>query len=361
MVKKLICLAIALLPLAQAEAATRRRAATPPPLFPHCTMVTGTAAVTFTRDDGRTLAPTAERLTGIGYTYGLTATDEPDTLMAWHKDDLILSTDSGCSWRVVATIPEAEFPPTLVAAPGGRVYAWSDNRQFLVRHDARGTVKLKSPAVFVGFGVNPGNADHVRAGSDEGAIWESVDGGETWHVLSTLRTDPQIPMFYRFAFDPADLDHVVAGTLGSGTYYTYDGGRVWRKSQGIDRANAFNGVISAAKGEHVWFMALDVATSGRHIYLSKDGGATFSPVVAEGGGVKLINGPTMAAHPRNPNVLYFVFGSYFQGYGTDLFRYDAASDRLSVTHNDHHGIDSIAFAPGDPNVMYLGLEVEAGR
>jgi hypothetical protein len=55
-------------------------------------------------------------------------------------------------------------------------------------------------------------------------------------------------------------------------------------------------------------------------------------------------------------VLYFVFGTYFPGYGTDLFRYDHATRALTLTHSDYDGIDAIAFSRRDPSVMYLGIE-----
>ena len=68
----------------------------------------------------------------------------------------------------------------------------------------------------------------------------------------------------------------------------------------------------------------------------------------------------MAADPHDQNVVYFVFGTRFQGYGTDLFRYDAATRSLTMTHSDNHDINSIAFSPVDPTLMYLGLEYEGG-
>src|SRR5512142_1597435 len=54
-------------------AGERRRSVAFPHSFPSCTVVTGTPAVTFTRNWGQTLAPVAERLEGVGYTYGLAA------------------------------------------------------------------------------------------------------------------------------------------------------------------------------------------------------------------------------------------------------------------------------------------------
>src|ERR671917_200696 len=98
-----------------AEAQNVRRRATGQKPFPSCLRITGTAAVTFTRDEGGTLTPSAETLSGVGYTYGLTVLDQPNTLMAWHKNDLILSTDAGCSWRVVQTFTDWDFPPRLAA------------------------------------------------------------------------------------------------------------------------------------------------------------------------------------------------------------------------------------------------------
>jgi hypothetical protein len=56
-------------------------------------------------------------------------------------------------------------------------------------------------------------------------------------------------------------------------------------------------------------------------------------------------------------VMYFVFGSYFQAYGTDIYRYDAGTDQLTVEHNAYDGIDAIAFKRDNASVMYLGLEV----
>lgn len=364
--KRPLLIAFVLLCAASADAAPIRRAVAVPPPFPPCAMITGTPAVTFTRDQGATLAPTAEPLTGTGYTYGLAVLDAPGSLLAWHKNDLIASSDHGCSWRVIATFTDIEFPPRIEPAKGGRAYAWSDNRSFLVRYDARGAVKLKQPVAFVGFGVNKDSADIIRGAGADGSIWQSIDAGESWERIGGLRGDVDPIIYYRFAFDPADLDHIVAGTTIAGAYYTFDGGRNWRRSAlGSGMSNVFNLVISPADAQVVWAMALDLVendaalpSQGRHIYRSTDGGATFKPVVDQSPSVTLINGPVMAAHPTNPAVLYFVFGTYFQNYGTDLYRYDAASGMLTTTHNGYDGIDAIAFSRSQPNLMYLGLEVE---
>lgn len=330
-------------------------------LYPQCAMVTGTAAVTFTLDEGATLAPSAVPLVPVSYTWGLAAMlDDDETLVAWNRNDLLISTDAGCSWRVAATIEGSDFPPTITAAPGGRAYAWSENRKFLVRFDSRGAKTLKQPVDFMGLGVDPNNGEHVRAGGNDGTVWESLDGGESWTQFGWLQGPP---MFYRFAFDPKDLDHIVAGVLGSGVHVSRDGGKTWAQATGLAprSANVFQVVFSPVDSNRVWAMGIDLdapdnALDRRHIYASDDGGATFRAVVDGAPGVSLTNGPTMAAHPTNRDVVYFVFGTYFDNYGTDIFRYDDASRTLTVRHNDQQGVNAIAFSRRDPSVMYLGLE-----
>jgi len=337
----------------------RRRAVIPPDL-PPCFMVDGTPAVTFTRDHGRTLAPIAQRLEGIGYTYGLAALDVPRTLLSWHRDTLSISTDAGCHWRALGDYT-SDFPPTITAAQGGQAYIWSDNRPFLMRYDSGGVVTLKAPGAIIGLAAAPNDGSRVRAGDSLGIVWESTDAGAIWTRIGSLMNMPGL--FYRFAFDPNDLDHVVAGTAVTGAYVSRDGGKNWTHATGFgsESVNAFNFAVSPVDGNVIWSMALDMGGSGKHIDLSTDGGLTYRPVVDAGPEVTIVNQPVMVAHPADRNVMYFVFGTYFQGYGTDLFRYDDSTRTLTKAHNDYDDINAIAFALGRPDVMYLGLEVERGR
>jgi hypothetical protein len=329
-------------------------------------MITGTGAIAVSRNHGQTLVPNAEAARPISYTYGVAAMlDAPNTLVAWNRDDLLISEDRGCSWRVVTTIAGSDFPPTLTPARGGRVYAWSDNRSFVVRYDSRGAKTLKPPTDFMGFGVDAQNGEHLRAGGNDGSMWESFDGGESWEPRGRLEGSV---FTYRFVFDPANLEHVVAGTVNNGAFVSRDGGKNWTKSIGIGKsgANVFQFAISPVDPNRVWAMGIDLEGSnnpddsshGRHIYVSNDGGATYAAAIDEAPGVKLINGPTMAAHPTNADVLYFVFGTHIFQYGTDLFRFDLSKPHeLELMHHDGmDGINAIAFAPSDPNVMYLGIQ-----
>jgi hypothetical protein len=370
MIRYAVAVGFAVLFISGDAVAVERRRTTSPKPFPPCTTVTGTAAVTFTRDGGRTLAPTSERLEGIGYTYGLAALDKGNgkSFLAWHKTALLLSEDAGCSWSEVARFDDLEtFPPQITAAKGGRAYAWSENGRFLVRYDARGVVRLKQPVEFLGVGTDPKDGEHVRAGGNDGSIWDSRDGGETWEYVGSLRGPLS---FYRFTFDREDIDHVVAGTLAGGAFYSFDGGLTWQASSGFGQGrsgvNVFNLVISPANGNVVWAMAINLDETeqapsfGRHIYLSTDGGVNYVSVIDRDPAVTIINGPVMAADPFNAHVLYFIFGTRTMGYGTDVFRYDASDRSLTINHNGYDDINSIAFSPKQPGVVYFGLETEEG-
>ena len=106
-------------------------------------------------------------------------------------------------------------------------------------------------------------------------------------------------------------------------------------------------------------MGLDLGNGDvKHIYRSADGGRTFAVVVTESADITLVNGPLMAAHPEKSDVLYFVFGTFFQGYGTDLYRYDHGTAAVTLTHNSSDEIGSIAFSTRDAGLMYLGLVTE---
>lgn len=340
---------------------------------PHCTAVKGTYAVTFTTDEGATLAATDPAPGNINdYTFGLVTLQTPNTLLAVHNRTLQRSTDGGCRWTTVGQIDSVSdsFPPNITAAPGHRAYVWASGRNDLARIDGTGITYLKSPvSAIVGLVADKGNAKRVRLGGDNGTLWESKDGGVSWQQISKALPDAP-PMIYHMEFNRKNLDHVLLGVAAGGVYVTENSGQTWTKSSGLSstgtgKVNVFKIASSPSQPETVWAMGIDMAeadaqvlSEGRHIYLSRDGGLTFAPVVEQSADVSLINGPTMAAHPSDRHVLYFVFGTSYQGYGTDLYRYDDRTHKVTKAHNAHDDINAIAFNPADPKVMYLGLAWE---
>ena len=332
---------------------------------PACTSVSGTAAVTFTLDEGETLTPTTEALQGIGYTFGLVALDAPNTLLAEHQGQILRSTDAGCTWSGLGAVSAIL---TLQPAPGGIAYAYQDNGAPLYRIEGATITKLTAPVSgILGLGADPGQGTHLRLGDGFGGLWDSTDAGATWMPTGVQAPVGSGPLVYRYAFDPRSLDHIVVGSAVSGAHVSTDGGLTWKASTGLGahNTNVFSVVISPTDSSVVWAQGIDLdhtndpGSSGRMIWRSTDGGLSFTPVVTQTPEITLRNQELLAAHPTDPNVLYFVFGTYYQGFGTDIYRYDQTTTKVTKTHNKYNDISALTFSPADPKVMYLGLTSDA--
>lgn len=338
---------------------------------PGCSTINGTAAVTYTLDEGQTLTPSNEQLQGIGYTYGLVALDRPHTLLATHQSNIIISEDAGCNWRVLQSIDSETL--ILNAAKGGFAYGWEINSNLLLKVELNGTTRIKQPVdAIIGLGVDSQNGNHLRISGSDGTIWDSPDGGTNWQLVSKLKTtdaNGNNLILYKTVFEESNLDHILTGTTLEGAFFTKNGGKKWKQAKGFApakaKANVFTFVISPVNPKVVWAMGINLAESGtdnpsrgKHIYRSTNGGKSFQVVVDASPTVNLVNGPVMAAHPTKENILYFVFGTFFQDFGTDIYKYDANSKRLTTTHNNNDDISSITFSPENPDVMYLGLDHE---
>ena len=250
---------------------------------------------------------------------------------------------------------------------GDRAFGYHDNGADLVRIDAGAVIPLKSPTPnVIGLGTDATEPDRLRLAGADGSLWESTEAGASF---SPLDPAPVAPLTYRFAFDPRDLDHILFGSASIGAWVSFDGGKQWTQATGLSpsgKANAFEVVVSPIDSNVVWSQGIDLdenlpnaPNGGRHIFRSEDGGKTFLRVVDhEPGVVTLTNGVLMAPSPGDANVMYFVFGTYYGDYGTDLFRYDAGTKQLTKTHNAYDDVSSIAFSPAAPGLLYLGLTQE---
>jgi hypothetical protein len=330
---------------------------------PDCTAVTGTGSVTFTHDEGATLLPSPP-LTGTIYTYALVAVDALH-IVAESGGRFLKSSDGGCAWRDIGAAPTTAMH---MSVGGNDVYAWADNGSALVRIDGTDT---GNDAITVL--AAPTGSVHGLAGDDSGtvvigvdaALYTSTDRGVTFSAASTpaLPDDPSSLLVYRTAFAPKNTAHAIVATAGS-THVTTDGGATWTSSAGLSsgRSNVFNVVVSPADENVVWAEGIDIVENlqnppneGRHIWRSTDGGVTFEAVVEQTAAIILRNGSVMAAHPENVNILYFIFGTYFGGFGTNLYRHDMTTAATTFTHNDNHDVAAIAFSPVDSRKIFLGL------
>lgn len=332
-------------------------------VVPSCAEVAGTGAVTYTADAGATLAPTVEPLTSPAYTTGLVAFPEvPGRLLAVSHEKLLRSKDAGCSWKHVGTLP---ILSRLVLGSEETAWAWTPNTNGLARVSADGqVVPLTSPTPKI-LGMGAAADGTVVLGAGDGAVWTSTDKGLTWENTGASPLPSGSASGYTVVFDPTDLDHVVFGLSNQGIYTSFDGGDTWTAASGLGAtgANVFAATVSPVDPDVVWAQGIDYAANGdpvsqgRRIWRSGDGGLTFDAAVEQSDSVILINGPVLVADARDADVMWFVYGTWYASYGTDLFRYHHTAG-LTQTHSPYDTIGSLTFSPVDPGVLYLGLTEE---
>jgi hypothetical protein len=167
---------------------------------PNCTTTYGLPGFYFTRDDGRTVSVNPLP-PPVDIPLHIVATDVPNRMFAILGQKLYDSADAGCNWTVRSTFPTPFL--TLVAAPGGRAYAWSYAERRLLRISTFSFDSVELPDLPVAFGVDPGDAQHLVIVTRM-RVHESFDAGSSW-------SDRQIvayPLIDAAAVDPRDVRHI---------------------------------------------------------------------------------------------------------------------------------------------------------
>lgn len=105
--------------------------------------------------------------------------------------------------------------------------------------------------------VDPTHNQTLIAGSSQGSLFRSTDGGSKWTSVRSGRA-PLISL----AFNPLKPEQVLAGTRGSGALMSGDGGATWSEVSGLD-----------GRDVRVFGFALTMIAAGTDhgIYVSSDG------------------------------------------------------------------------------------------
>jgi hypothetical protein len=315
----------------------------------------GSTFVSWTRDGGVTIAPVTEGPQINNYTWSIAiAEDAPDVLVAEHAGQLWRSTDAGCTFTTLGALSTTIWD--LHAVGGGEVWGHVENGPTVVHLSSEDGIKESAGPGdgLVGMTIDRGD---VFVGTTAGTRYQRYDEG--WLALSG---PPDGSTAYDWAFDPRDPNRVVAGLVRDGVWWTHDG-VTWQHAAGIpEPANVFTVAWSPADPDVVWAEGLDLdemdagdPSGGRHGYRSSDGGQSFLAVVDNSVDVTLTNGLPLTPDPVDPDVVWFEFGSSFQGEGTWVYRYDHATRAVTKAHQDWDEFRALTFSPADPALMYFSL------
>ncbi len=158
--------------------------------------------------------------------------------------------------------------------------------------------------------IDPRDANTVYAGTAEGGVWKTIDGGQTWIPL----TDDQPALSVgSMALDPSHPDTLYVGTgeanfgtdgySGAGILKTTDQGKTWTSIVG-PFAGASIAAICVSPGDST---ILAASTGG--IFRSKDAGASWNKVQTADFASSVVFDPSI---PRPPTPGSWPFPAYRQ-------------------------------------------------
>ncbi len=218
--------------------------------------------------------------------------------------------------------------------------------------------------------IAPSDSNIVYRG-DDGGIWKSIDGGDTWSSLNNATF--RATQFSGLSVHPTDPNFTIGGTQDNGTNQLLASGSAWNRvdfgdggfalidQNATDTANVtmyhtyFNQANSLIGFGRVLSNAC--ASDGQWAFKGIYGGAV-DPTAYCDGSTDTFNGigladtvnfyAPMALGPGNPNTVYF--GS------NKLYRSANKGDAMpAVSQTMSSNVSSIAISPQDDNYRLVGL------
>jgi photosystem II stability/assembly factor-like uncharacterized protein len=185
-------------------------------------------------------------------------------------------------------------------------------------------------------------------------VFKSVDGGHRWRATNTgladiLRTDPLSHrvvegFVYVLAIDRQHPKTVYAGT-GRGLFKSADGGRSWRPA-GLPRRYFTSLAIDPTTPKTVYAGVASFQGRGG-VFKTADGGRSWRPAAGGTAGLtQMYSGVTLAVDPSSPATVYA--GSYKRG----LFKSTDGARSWQAAGLQSSSVGALAIDPQKPGTVY---------
>jgi len=253
---------------------------------------------------------------------------------------VVIERVSGASgWRVTRRLLEDKHISAIVTdAESGLTFAGAFHGSLQVTADDGKTWETRDHGltehdVYSLAAVRQDGATRLYLGTEPAHIFCSDDLGRSWRELPRLRSVPSVPQWKfpvpphiahtkHISFDPHDPQTVYACIEVGALLRSRDGGETWEQIEGVY--------------EDVHRLALHPQDSnrlyvvtGRGLYVSSDGGATFEQWVARPS--PIAGYPDgLVIHPRNPQLMFL--GAADAGPGTWMKTHYAGA-KISRSHD----------------------------
>ena len=182
--------------------------------------------------------------------------------------------------------------------------------------------------------VDAKNQDLIYAGSPEGGLWKTTNGGATWAIVSEKIPVPFMKIA-SVAVDPVNSSIVYAGTTGGKIYKSTDGAVTWKASTGVT-GNIRKIII------HPTNTSVVIAAGSSGVFHSSNGGTSFTSVSSG-------NFYDTEFKPGDPNTVYA------SSTGSNFYKSTNGGTSFSTVNMGATGAALIAVTPADPNVIYVKM------
>ena len=261
------------------------------------------------------------------------------------------STDAGMSWTNLTDDPNWPFGETdyqvfaahqisgnIYTSTGGRIYMSSNKGLTWAQIYARDSWDIST------FAVDPQSSAIIYAGTWNGALFKSTNGGTTWAPLNSgLPTSDNIRFI---AVDRSNSSTVYLGTQNHGIMKSSDGGASWSATNNNVAFTRVEDIVMDPVNPSTVYIAAQDAANNQGYYKSTDGGGNWAKLPVNTW-INWTSGNDIAIDSTNTNIIYVIFDRSIQKSldgGASWTEYPVSNAQVNC----------IVIDPRNPQILYAG-------
>ena len=190
-----------------------------------------------------------------------------------------------------------------------------------------------------------GDANHLYLGTTNSWIYESTDGGGSWHRLAKLDAADDLVVDH-ILVDPGNPSLIYAaawkfGRPDGGLWISHDGGKTWKPNPGL-QGQSIRAFAQAPSDPRILF-----AGTLQGVFRSRDAGGSWEQI-SPTGSQEIHEVESLAVDPKDPSIVYA--GTWHLPWKTP----DGGNYWVNIKQGviDDSDVFSIIVDPQQPNIVY---------